>query len=142
MKDSKDLLGSVLKTTQMGQVGIQALLKKTLGMNMQAALRSQLREYDRIEREAKAVATVRGWELQSLDPSAKAMADFSVRMQLAMGSSDSKAAAMMIRGNTRGMIKGIKNLHSAPPSDERVSILSQRLIDCEKANIVQMQEFL
>ena len=53
-----------------------------------------------------------------------------------------KTAAMMIQGNTRGMIKGYKNLHQFNHSDERVSILSQKLLDCEHANIQQMQGYL
>ena len=49
---------------------------------------------------------------------------------------------MMIQGNTRGMIKGLKNLHRMTTKDERVQILSQKLLDCENANIRQMHGFL
>ncbi len=142
MKDSKDLLGSILKTAQMGQVGIRSVLKNALGTNLRTALHSQLQEYDRIEREAQAIAASRGWELEQLAPSSKAMSGIMARTKLSFGNTDSKTAAMMIQGNTRGMIKGLKNLHQFPPSDERITVLSQKLLDCEKANILQMQEFL
>ena len=49
---------------------------------------------------------------------------------------------MMIQGNTRGMIKGLKNLHQFPKLDDQISIISQKLLDCETANIRQMQAFL
>ena len=49
---------------------------------------------------------------------------------------------MMIQGNMRGIIKGYKNLNQYPPSDQRILNLAQKLLDCEKANIQQMQGFL
>lgn len=142
MKGSKDLLSSVLKTTQMGQIGIRSVLKVPLRASLQTALKSQLQEYDSIEREAQAIAASRGWELEELSYGVKGMTDMMVRMQLSFGNTDSKAAAMMIQGNTRGVIKGLKNLHQFNHSDERVSVLCQKLLDREQENIRQMQGFL
>ncbi len=142
MKGSKDLLSSILKTTQMGQTGIRAVLKMQLNSDLQTALRSQLREYDSIEQEAQSLAASRGWQLEQLDPGVKAMADMTTRMRLSYGNSSSKTAAMMIQGNTRGMIKGLKNLHHYNNSDERVAVLSRKLLDCEQENIKQMQGFV
>lgn len=142
MKGSKDLLSSILKTTQMGQIGIRSVLKSPLRANLRSALKSQLQEYDAIEREAHAIASARGWTLEELDPAIKAMTDIMTRTCLAVGDTDSKAASMMIRGNTRGVIKGYRNLHQFNHSDERISVLTQKLIDCEQANIRQMQGYL
>ena len=49
---------------------------------------------------------------------------------------------MMIQGNTRGMIKGLKTLHQFGQQDEQINTLSQKLLDCETANIRQMQGYL
>jgi len=126
----------------MGQIGIRSVLKNPLRASLQSALKDQLKEYDSIEREAQSIATSRGWDLEQLDPAIKAMTDMMTRMRLSFGNADSKAAAMMIQGNTRGMIKGLKNLHQFHNSDERVAVLSQKLLDCETANIRQMQGFV
>jgi hypothetical protein len=72
----------------------------------------------------------------------RTMADMMTRLQLAGGNSDSKIAGMMIQGNTRGVIKGLKNLHQFNKQDQQVTSLSQKLLDCENANIRQMQSFL
>jgi len=64
------------------------------------------------------------------------------RVKLAVGAQDSKIAAMMIQGNTRGVIMGLKDLHQAHQVDQQVQDISQRLLDTEEANIKQMQEFL
>lgn len=142
MKNSKDMLSSVLKTTQMGQVGIRSVLDTSMRPGLRKALESQLREYDCIEGEAHAIASQRGWELRELDPAKRFLADRMTRMKLTRGNCDSKIADMMIQGNTKGMIKGLKNLHQYPHQDDRISAISQKLLDCETANIRQMQAFL
>ena len=106
------------------------------------ALESQLKEYDAIETEAHALASQRGWELRELDPAIRMMSDMMTRMKLSGQGSESKIADMMIQGNTKGMIKSLKDLHQFTGDDERVRTLSQKLLDCENANIRQMQQYL
>ena len=142
MKESKDILSSIVKTTQMGQIGIRSVLGAPLRASLKDALRSQLREFDTIEREALELAANRGWTLKQLDPAVKHMTGLMSRAHLKVGNSTSKAAAMIIQGNTRGIIKGYKNLNQFAVPDERIAILSRKLLDCEQANIRQMQEFL
>ena len=142
MKNSKELLTSVLKTTQMGQVGIRSVLDTSMRPGLRKALESQLREYDSIETEAHTIATQRGWELPELDPGVRFMADMMTRMKLTGQNTDSKIAGMMIQGNTKGMIKGLNNIHQLVDQDEKVNILSQKLLDCENANIRQMHQYL
>ena len=139
MKGSKDVLSSIIKTAQMGQIGIRSVLNAPLRASLKDALRSQLREYDAIEREALELACNRGWTLEQLDPAVKHMTNMMTKMRLKFGDTSSKAAAMMIQGNTRGIIKGYKNLNQFAASDERVTVLSRKLLDCEQANIQQMQ---
>ena len=55
MKDSKDILSSLLKTTQMGQVGIRSVENAVNGKQLKKALKSQLDEYDAIEKETYAL---------------------------------------------------------------------------------------
>ena len=142
MKTSKDILSSLLKTTQMGQVGIRSVLDSAMGSGLRSALEDQLKEYDSIETEAHTLATRRGWEVKELDPAVRFMTDTMTRMKLTGSDTDSKIAGMMIQGNTKGMIKGLKNLHRFESQDEPLRILSQKLLDCETANIRQMQDFL
>ncbi len=140
--NSKEMLSSLLKTTQMGQVGIRSVLDTTMRPGLRKALESQLKEYDDIESEAHRIACQRGWELRELDPGVRLMADMMTRTKLAWGNTDSKIAGMMIQGNTRGMITGLKNVHQFNKHDEQVKMLSRKLLDCETANIRQMQGFL
>lgn len=142
MKNSKEILSSVVKTAQMGQTGIRSVLDTSMRPSLRKALESQLREYDSIETEAHIIASQRGWELKELDPGVRMMTDMMTRMKLHGRNTDSKIADMMIQGNTRGMVKGLKNLHQFPSSDSQVQMVSQKLLDCETANIRQMQGYL
>ena len=142
MKGSKDLLSSILKTTQMGQVGIRCVLNAPVRATLRNALTSQLKEYDAIEQEAHSLASRRGWDLEELNPTIKVMSQLMTKPKLAYGNINSKIAAMMINGNTKGMVKSLKNLHQFNHSDSAVEVLAQKLLDCETANIKQMQGFL
>ena len=142
MKNNQELLSSILKTTQMGQVGIRSVLDKAENGDLQKALEAQLKEYDAIETQAHALASQRGWKLPELPKSTRLMSDMMARMQLSCNGSDSKIADMMIIGNTRGMVKSLKNMHHWSEYDSHINGLSQKLIDTEAANIRQMEAFL
>lgn len=142
MKNSKELLASVLRTTQIGQTGIRSVLDISMRPGLRKTLEAQLREYDAIECEAHRIASQRGWELQDLDPAVRFFSDAMTRMRLTRGNCDSRIADMMIHSNTKGMVKGLKNLHQIPKPDEQIGMISQKLLDCETANIRQMQFFL
>ena len=142
MKSNKEILSSLLKTTQMGQIGIRCVQERAESPALQKALESQLREYDTIEREAHNIAESRGWQLPELNPGIRYMSEMMTRMKLMGGRKDSKIAGMMIQGNTKGMITGLKNLHQYENRDSRIEALSNKLLEKETDNIRQMEPFL
>jgi hypothetical protein len=142
MKSNEDILSSILKTTQMGQTGIRAVLGYAVKPGLKQALRDQLHEYDNIEQDALDLANQKGWSVEELASVAKTMSKMYTHCNLKFGNVDSKIAAMMIQGNTRGMIKGLKNLHHGKSIDDSLAALSHKLLNCEKANIKQMQGFV
>ena len=142
MKNSKEILSSVLKTTQMGQIGIRSVLDTSMRPALRKALESQLHEYDSIETEAHSIATQRGWELEELDPGIRMMTDMMTRMKLRGSNTDSKIAGMMIHGKTKVMIKGLRNIHHFAYLDAQVKTITQTVLDSETANIRQMQGYL
>ena len=142
MKTDFELLSSTLKTAQMGQVGIRAVSPYAIRSDLKRDLHDQLMEYHTIEKDAYALAAARGWEMQEINGMSKAMSQMYAKANLCAGNKDSRIAAMMIQGNTRGMIKGTKNLHHRKGSDAQIGALSQKLLDIEHANIKQMQGYL
>lgn len=142
MKSNKEILSSILKTTQMGQLGIRSVEKYAVSDELRTALADQLKEYDRIETKAHEITTQRGWKVKELNPALRKSAEIMAHSRLAGKEKDTKIAGMMMRGNTQGVIKGLKNLHRFDQQDEKILTLAQQLIDCEKSNIRQMENFL
>jgi uncharacterized protein (DUF305 family) len=136
------MLSSMIKTVQMGQIGIRSVQDTPMCQELQDALDSQLREYDAIETEAHNIANERGWKLKELNPAVRAMSEMMSRMQLMGGNYDSKIAGMMIQGNTRGVITGMKNARQHQNKDGRVTALCEKLLETEDRNIDQMKPFL
>lgn len=142
MKTNKEVLTSIIKTVQMGQSGIRCVQEKATGAQLQQVLKDQLNEYDSIERQAYALATRKGWLLEPLDSGVERMSSMMARIQLMGKNKDSKIAKMLVQGNTRGLIKGLKNLHHCVPLDPSVDALAHKLVDREKDNIRQACEYL
>ena len=142
MKNSREILTSVLKTTQMGQIGIRSVLDTSMRPGLRKALESQLREYDSIETEAHSIATQRGWDMDELDPSVRLWSNLMTRMKLNGRNTDSKIADMMIQGNTMGMTKSLRQMRTYASEDGRVKDLADKLLQTEEANIQQMKGFL
>ena len=142
MMNEEKFLTSMLHTVQMGQTGIRSVMKNAVGAQLKTELKAQLKEYDAIETEAHNIAKQRGWKLSELNPAVRSMADSMTKMKLTFGCNDSKIAAMMVQGNTRGVIKGLKNSHRYAHDDQQVSELSRKLLDCENSNILQMEGYL
>ena len=142
MKKSQQLLSGMLKTIQISQVEIRSVLDTAMPSSLRSTLETQLKEYDAMETEAYTIALQRGWELPEVDPGRRFLKDRITRIKLNVRNTDSRIADILIRGNTNGMIQGLRNLHQIETQDRQIRILSQKLLDCETAHIRQMQQFL
>lgn len=142
MKNSQQMLTSILKTTQIGQTNIRNVLKSSMRPSLRKALESQLQEYDAIESEAYAIGSQRGWELPEPSAANGIVSAVLTRAKLLRGNTDSRIANMMIQENTKGMIRGFSDLHQFNRSDSQINTISQKLLDCEMSNIRQMHPYL
>ena len=142
MKKNQEVLSTLLKTIQVGQTDIRSVLDTTMRSSLRNTLKDQLQEYDSIETEAYTIALQRGWDLTELDPGRRFLRDRMTRLKLNGRNTDSRIADILIQRNTRGMIRGLRNLHQSEGLDHQIRILTQKLLDCETAHIRQMQSFL
>ena len=142
MKAGIEILEEVLKTTQLSEVCIRCALDSSMRPNLRTVLERQLHELDSIETEALSIAAQRGWDLIGTDPAICFFTDRMIRLRLTGRNTDSRIAELMIQRNTKGMISGLKHLHQFSEEDAPIRILSQKLLDCETANIRHMHSFL
>ena len=142
MKDSKEVLAGIVQTVQRGQIYIECALNVPISKTLHAALQLQLQEFNHIEAEARSIAYSRGWGLDELQLGLMAVRKIWTKLQYTFGNADYKTVAITITHNTKGMIQNLHNLRQFNLSDQRISALSQKLLDFENANIRQMQGFL
>lgn len=142
MKSSKEMLYSILKTTQKDQIHIKSILSCTMQPRLRNILENQLQEYYAIECEAYTVAALRGWELPDYDPMQRLLSNIQTKVKLSRGNPDRKIVDMVIQRNTKEFANGLKHHQNFGNLDLHISTLSQKLLDCETANIRQMQRFL
>lgn len=142
MKTSKELLTSVLHTVQMGQTGIRAVNDSAVKTGLRQELDRQMKEYDTIEKDALHLAQERGWELSNVNPVVRQMSKFMSQVRLIGGDADSKIAGMLIQGNTRGVILGVKNMNRYDQKDAQISHLAQELLNKENINIQKTRPYL
>ena len=142
MKSSKEMLYSILKTTQKDQIHIKSILACTMRPSLRNILESQLREYDTIESEAHAIAALRGWELSEADPMKRLLSNIKTKYTLSRGNPDTKIANMVIERSRKEILTGLQHHQNFGNRDLHIRTLSQKLLDCESATILQMERFL
>lgn len=137
------MLQTIRKATQMGCYGIETVIGETMNRNFRSALRSQQSEYEKIFKEADRLLKERGAQPQDVHPIARYSSAMMSKMQVRLsGDPTSKIAALMLQGNTRGIIKSMHNIRTMGALDPRVSSLSSRLLETEQNNIEQMKPYL
>lgn len=140
--NNQELLSSIVKTAQMGQTGIRSVINYAHNPDVKQALKEQLTEYDAIEKEALQAAGKMGWSLEELNPSVRFMADRTAKAKMILRNSDSAISEMMINGNTKGIIKGLRNLHRTKNIDPTVQQLADKLYHTESDNIQSIGKYL
>ena len=142
MINSERVLNDIIKTCQMGIQGIDIVMDKTGEPALRQALKVQRKEYSDLEAEGKLLAQRKGISIEQIGAVTKRMSAWLSRGQLLVGEPNSKIAGMMIQGNTRGVITGMKNARMHQNKDSRVTALSEKLLETEDRNIDQMKPFL
>lgn len=141
MINDKQMLGYIRKTAEMGQIGIDSVLKHVEGGTFRDALEQQYTEYDKIVSQADKMINEMGFEVEEAGMTAKASTEMMTFFQTLNDSSESKIAEMMIMGNSSGVAKSIKHINDYN-GDGNISRLANQLLKTEQANIEQMKKFL
>lgn len=140
--NNEKMLTSVLHTVQMGQSGIRCVMDSAVRPALKQEMRQQLKTYDQMERQARQLAAQNRVQLRNIHPGILKMSDLMAKARLVGGERDSKIAGMLIQGNTRGMILGMKNLRKGSKTDSEVQALARSLVEQERLSIENSKVFL
>lgn len=142
MLNETQLLNHIYQTAEMGQEGIQAVLKYADEPGLASALNSQMTEYRKLQDAAGTMLRDRGREPEGLGMMVKVSSEMVSAMKTMADHSATKIAEMMIQGNTMGVTKSIRTIRDCSLHDERVRDLANKLLKTEEANIEEMKRFL
>lgn len=140
--NNEKMLTAVLHTVQMGQAGIKCVMDSAVRPALKQEMWQQLRTYDQMEAQARQLAAQNGLHLHNINPGILKMSDMMAKARLIGGERDSKIAGMLIQGNTRGMIMGMKNLRKGKKTDAEVQALARSLVEQERLSIEKTKGFL
>ena len=140
--NNEKMLTSLLHTVQMGQSGIKCVMDSAVRPALKQEMMQQLKTYDRMEAQARQLAAQNGLQLRDIHPGILKMSDLMAKARLVGGERDSKIAGMLIQGNTRGMILGMKNLRKGRKTDTEVQALARSLVEQERLSIENSKGFL
>lgn len=142
MPDTQNFLSSISAQAQRGQLRIGAILETAVHTELRKVLLLQRKEYRMIEARAHQIASARGLSLRGAEPLLLYLSCRLVKLRLWFSKSDVPAAAFMIQSCTQGMIGSLQVLHRCPQPHCPVRGLAQKLADCERSCILQLQGFL
>ena len=142
MLSENQLLNHIYQTAEMGQEGIQSVLKYAEEPRLVSALNSQLTEYGKLQDAAGSMLQARGEPPKGLGPVAKASSEMMSTMKAMTDRSASNIAEMMIQGSTMGVTKSLRTIRDCNLKDDGVRRLADKLLKTEQANIEEMKRFL
>lgn len=140
--NNEKMLTSVLHTVQMGQSGIRCVMDSAVRPGLRQEMKQQLKTYDQMETEARQLAEKYDLQLKDIHPGILKMSDMMTKVRLVGGERDSKIAGMLIQGNTRGMILGMKNLRQGQRTSQDIRTLAESLIAQERKSIENTEAYL
>lgn len=142
MLSETQLLNHIYQTAEMGQDGIQSVLKYANEPKLCSALNAQMTEYRKLQDSASQMLKERNREPAGINPMAKMGSEMMSAMKTMTDHSATKIAEMMIQGSTMGVTKSIRTIRDCDLKDERVKDLADKLLQTEQANIEEMKKFL
>ena len=142
MINETQLLNHIYQTAEMGQDGIQSVMKYADEPKLREALNAQMTEYRKLQNSAGEMLRQRQREPEGISTMAKMGSEMMSAMKTMTDHSATKIAEMMIQGSTMGVTKSIRTIRDCELKDERVRDLADKLLKTEQANIEEMKKYL
>jgi len=139
MTDGREILTSIIKTTQATQFDLSAAIDFASSTAMKSVLAEQLQSFDRCESLAQQLASQRGWEIIA---NRQPFTRMKRRMQLHARKTDSDISEYLVNYHTHSIIRELQISHGNKSYDEQINSLLQKLLFCQNNAIRQMHPFL
>ncbi len=142
MNGNTELLNFIYQNSEMGVTTIKQLLDISASQEFNQLLRSQLSEYTKINKQARALLNQNGCDEKGLSKLEKIRTYMMISLQTLTDKSPSHIAEMMIIGSNMGILDATKNLKHYTDAEKDIKALMNRLLKFEENNVQQLKEFL
>jgi len=132
----------LLRRTIYGQEQIHALLRTPMKTQFRMLLLLQQKEYHSLEMQLRTVLSQRQIHVKECDP---LLLLFSCKIRaflIHFRKTDHDAISYMIKTSVQGFIDGLIVLRHCNIADSTMRLIAQKLLDCERAFIIRLQDFL
>ncbi|MEG0570301.1 MAG: hypothetical protein RR497_01510 [Oscillospiraceae bacterium] len=142
MTGNAELLNFIYQNSEMGIQTIPQLLNIVQDEKLLVQLKSQLEEYNEINKEAKELLNQNSFTEKDISSFEKMTAYIMINMKTLTDKTPSHIAQMMIIGSNMGVIDAIKNIRKYSNAEQNILSLMKRLLKFEENNIKDLKSFL
>lgn len=142
MNKNAELLNYVYQNSQMGINTVKQLLEIVENDDLKTYLSDHLNGYEEINREAREMLAVNGYDEKGLSTLEKMTTYIAVNMRTLTDKGNSHIAQMLIEGSNMGVVQGTKKLNDYQDAEHCVQRLMNKLIKFEEKNMQALKKFL
>ena len=142
MNGNAELLNFVFQNSQMGVITIKQLLDIVTDNNFKSLIKSQLNEYEEINKNAKQMLSEHGYDEKGINALEKVRTYLMINFQTLGDKTPSHIYEMLIIGSNMGVINAVKNLKKYANADGDIINLMERLLRFEENNIQELKAYL
>ena len=142
MKSTLDILNEVHKGLVMGMESISVISSKVGDGNFKDDLDYQYKEYGKVLDRVNSMFKEKHEYADDTNPMEKAMGWTSLQFNTLNDKSNSHISELLIRGNTMGIIEGVKLLNQNPEATNDVKDILNEFVKLQENNIEKLKTYL
>lgn len=142
MNKNAELLNYVYQNSQMGINTVKQLLEMVDEGEFKDYLSDHLSGYEEINREARELLAVNGYDEKGLSTLEKIATYVAVNMKTMTDKGRSHIAQMLIEGSNMGVVQGTKKLNDYQDAEHCAQRLMNKLVKFEEKNMQALKKFL
>lgn len=143
MSADAELLNFVYQNSQMGVETLEQILPMIDNESFKKQIETQLKEYKKINQEARELLNRHGYDEKGISALDKMMAYLMLDFKTLTDKSSSHLADMLIKGSTMGIVAAVRHIRQYENEAEKdVLALMKRLLKTEEDNVEQLKKAL
>lgn len=142
MTDNQLFFSILARRAHIGQLRLRAILETSVHTQLRKLLLLQKKEYSTLEAHIHTLATSKGITLRNPDPLGLFISCRLLKLRISRCKSNAPIVSYVMHNCTQGMIDSLTVLNRCAPWNSSLRCTAQKLLDCERSCMIQLQDFL